>query len=499
MVDSRSDQKKGREPMASIHPDKRTGIYQIRFRLGGEQVMRSLKTRDPLEAEVFRAEATLQLRRINSRGLPGRHDARLIQRLVDHSFDPGEYRSPDPNTQSLEAITPVTSAGGPPYMRTECSLQLPTDFDRERIIQGIIETNPGIPGGEPTSLVPVRTRKTLAEVFDAYHANRDAAATTIGSEKTHFGHLKRILAANTLLDSLSLEDLQKYANTRLGEKYGGKPVQATTVRKEFRTLSTVCKWAARSPREWCSGSLPLDEVRLPRQEAEEPWRTFAETRRLLTEHKFDHEREEAIWGRTFLTLGDMNETLRILTERAQYIYVVPFYATVLFSGARTSEVVKSHHSDWDLEGATVLVTAMKGRGKGRKGVVRRLPIHSAFLPILRSYSEWRCKHQKLKQMFLRPGDVPRSRSNRGKVVPVTTNMIRGQLKRAFRNTEYEPLAGRLHAVRHGVSSALRDVGVDQRDIDAIVGHRKGTTSEIYSHAYIERLREAIELLEFKPA
>ena len=83
-------------------------------------------------------------------------------------------------------------------------------------------------------------------------------------------------------------------------------------------------------------------------------------------------------------------------------------------------------------------------------------------------------------------------------MPATDNMIRGQLQQALKETKFEPVAGRLHVVRHGLSSALRDMGVDQRDIDEICGHSSGRTSEIYSHAYIDRLRQAVELLKFRP-
>jgi site-specific recombinase XerD len=150
-----------------------------------------------------------------------------------------------------------------------------------------------------------------------------------------------------------------------------------------------------------------------------------------------------------------------------------FYST----GMRLSELRGVNRADLDLVGQQVKV-----RGKGRKE--RIIPIGDRATLALRNYES---KREALARRvavradktawFLGPGG--RRLSVRG-IQDIVTRFLETLDENAGLST---------HSLRHSFATHLLDAGADLRAVQELLGHASISTTQIYTHTSVERLRE----------
>ncbi len=170
--------------MTHIRQDKKSGNFFIRFRFGGVAFNRSLKTDIRREASAVRGrvdETILLLER-------GRIE-------MPHDADPAEF---------------ILSDG-------------------KRLGK------------------PVRSKvRTLSDLFEVYNAELPTGAkeeNTLIGERRHQRYFKRILRASTIVQSLSVADIQRYVSGRSSDLCNGEPISPETIVKELATFRLVWNWA----------------------------------------------------------------------------------------------------------------------------------------------------------------------------------------------------------------------------------------------------------------
>ena len=152
--------------------------------------------------------------------------------------------------------------------------------------------------------------------------------------------------------------------------------------------------------------------------------------------------------------------------------------TLYSTGARISEALGLARSRADLAQGVVLV-----RGKGRKerlcvlgGPAREALGHTLALSDLL----WPAS---------RGPDEPLFRNLRGG--PLTPRSVEREMKRwlsaAGLPPDYSP-----HKLRHSFATHLLDAGADLRSVQEMLGHASLSTTQIYTHLTIERLKEAYD-------
>ena len=183
------------------------------------------------------------------------------------------------------------------------------------ISDGKLKAKPTISTDEPAY---------LGSVCDAYYKDQlDKAETTLVGESTHIRHLKRLLGEKTKLDSLNLETIQNYVNSRKEEdnRYGGK-VSGKTIKKELTTLMQIWDWARQRghvarpcpikdphrPRKWA--------VKLPKPEEAEKFMTWAEIKRRIARGGLTPQQEKELWKYIFLDEKRVVELLEHVKKTA---------------------------------------------------------------------------------------------------------------------------------------------------------------------------------------
>jgi integrase/recombinase XerC len=141
------------------------------------------------------------------------------------------------------------------------------------------------------------------------------------------------------------------------------------------------------------------------------------------------------------------------------------------SGLRLSELAALDVADVDLYTESVRVL-----GKGRKE--RVCPVG---LPALECLSRYRAAAK----VHAGPLFVNKSRKR------MSVRSIWLTLKRYLRHTSI-PISVSPHKLRHSFATHMLDSGADLRSVQALLGHASLSTTQIYTHVTVERLKKAYD-------
>ena len=150
-----------------------------------------------------------------------------------------------------------------------------------------------------------------------------------------------------------------------------------------------------------------------------------------------------------------------------------FYST----GMRLSELRGINRSDLDL-----LSQQVKVRGKGRKE--RIIPVGDHASLALRNYEAKR--DEMLRQGVKGADRTAFFLSSRGKRISLSAiqNAVTGFLDRIDEDAGLST-----HSLRHTFATHLLDAGADLRAVQELLGHASISTTQIYTHTSVERLKD----------
>ena len=150
-----------------------------------------------------------------------------------------------------------------------------------------------------------------------------------------------------------------------------------------------------------------------------------------------------------------------------------FYST----GMRLSELRGINRSDIDL-----LSQQVKVRGKGRKE--RIIPVGDHASLALRNYESRR--DELIREKVKNPDRMAFFLSSRGKRISLSAiqKAVTGFLDRIDEDAGLST-----HSLRHTFATHLLDAGADLRAVQELLGHASISTTQIYTHTSVERLKE----------
>lgn len=144
------------------------------------------------------------------------------------------------------------------------------------------------------------------------------------------------------------------------------------------------------------------------------------------------------------------------------------------AGLRAAEIVSTNVGDVDLKSGTVTVT-----GKGDKERV------SMFGATCRQAIE---DYMTKERVAPKSGDPLFTNGNGRRL---TTRTIQNIVKRWCRSAGL-PDDVSPHTLRHSFATHLLDGGADLKTVQQLLGHENLSTTQVYTHISIERLRDAVE-------
>jgi integrase len=196
--------------------------------------------------------------------------------------------------------------------------------------------------------------------------------------------------------------------------------------------------------------------------------------------------EADLWDCVFLTLAEIAELLEHVRHSARYPFVFAMFVFAAHTGVRRSEMLRCKWSDLDLDGTTATIHERKR--DHTKSTTRRVPISPYLGQVLRA---WQRQHPGGDLTFCKPASLTNGYVARGPIGAISHDEAHDHFKRTLAGSKWAKLRG-WHVFRHSFCSNCAGSGIDQRIINAWVGHQTEDMVRRYRHLIPNQEQLAIQ-------
>lgn len=333
---------------------------------------------------------------------------------------------------------------------------------------------------------PIGTLKDLCEGYFAGLPEGSLEESTLSGMHIHVKHLKRILGRGLEIDSMKAAHLQRYIEKRSRQKTRAKrAISPATIKKEIVTLRTMWNWTKNMGH--FERAFPGRGLKYPKLDAKLPFRTLSDVEERLARGGLPPGYEAKLLESVFLSLEELEELVQHVKRAATRPFLYPMFVFAAHTGARRSEMLRSEIDDIDLRSGTVVIRERK-RIHGIKST-RLAPLSPLLDSVLR---DWLKKHPGGIHTFCHK-DLARGGKRSLVPAPLTPDEAHDHFKRVLRGSRFEKLRG-WHVFRHSFCSNCAARGIDQRVINAWVGHQSEEMVQRYRHLLPRQSKDSIELV-----
>ncbi len=351
--------------------------------------------------------------------------------------------------------------------------------------------------------------KAFTDDYLAAHGIGSIEPNSLATVRMHLGHFIATLGERFPLQELTLADLQRHVSRRAKKKYRGGTLSPVTLRKEMASFRAAWNWGVDGGR--LSGRFPSRGLHYPKMDDKPPFQTWQEIERKVAGGGLTEDEIADLWECLFLTQEKIGELLAFVSTNAAHRWIYPAIAFAAHTGSRRSEVFRVRIHDVDFEAETVLIQEKK-RARGRR-TTRRVPLSPLLAGVLR---DWLTVHPGGQFLFCHEGEVFRSKKRsrttghqskerattfegrqatvklreRPAMAAITRDEAHDHFQRTLAGSKWAVLRG-WHLLRHSFISNCAAKGVDQRLIDAWVGHTTEEMRRRYRHLIPSLEKQAI--------
>ena len=303
-------------------------------------------------------------------------------------------------------------------------------------------------------------------------------ANTRYTETIHVKHLERIIGRRTGIRSVTTAVLQTYIDKRSKEKgRNDEALSHTTIQKEIGSFASIWnKWGV--PNGLVAGPAPTKGLVYSKSKAKHPFQTWAQIEQRIKRGGLSELQQDALWDSLFLSVEEIEAFLEYIKKHTRFAFVYPMFVFAAHTGARRSEILRSEVDDFDFTAGFVRIREKK-KDRTKELTYREVPMS----PLLRKVmKEWFANH---------PGgqfticEVPNT--------PITVQMAAHHFVWAVEGSKWDKLGG-WHTLRHTFISNCAAKGVDQRSIDAWVGHTTEAMRARYRHLFPDQQHKSMKLV-----
>ena len=289
---------------------------------------------------------------------------------------------------------------------------------------------------------PARDR-LLEEFLDFMEVERNGSPRTVENYRHSLAEFRKLVATPAWKE-LTADHFRRYLFD-LSKRELARP----TIRLHFAALRSFFKFLTQR-----HGLIvnPLKEVKLPKLEKKLPL--------VLTAQQIDEL---------------LSAPLRVERSKRAPVWMPARDAAILelfySSGLRLAELVSLN-----VESVDPFTESVRVLGKGRKE--RVVPVGAPALLAIQKYRQEANVHSG--PLFLS--------KVRKRIAPVNVGLV---LKRYLPHTSI-PVRVSPHKLRHSFATHLLDAGADLRSVQALLGHASLSTTQIYTHVTVDRLKRAYD-------
>ena len=222
----------------------------------------------------------------------------------------------------------------------------------------------------------------LKEVFDIYSENLTPGSkeqNSLGTEAVHRRHFIRLMAEKLDFESLGVERIQKYVDTRAREGIGRE-----TIRKELSTLRVIWGWAYKRKHVGTSADWKMVDLTFPKADEKTPFQTWGQIARKIERDRLDAEHQAKLWECVWLHQQETLECVDWVRENAIHPFLYPMFPFAAYTGACRGEIIRSERDDRDLESGLVTIRQKKA-DKSKTFTRRNVAVHPALAQVMRQW------------------------------------------------------------------------------------------------------------------
>ena len=377
----------------------------------------------------------------------------------------------------------------------ERSRAIPEGADwKEFILTGGLQSSSAMPAiadglASSTSSAPLTISTLDKQYMDTMRVMLEAS--TLRSMRRHTRHFKRKLNEHFQLRNLTMALLQNYVIERAKEFVPGttRLIKPVTIKKEVASFLSMWNWAVQM--SLLDGPFPNNGLRLPKTSEKPPFQTWAEIEQQIERGGLSAFQEKELWDNLFLSTDQVEECMAFVertTHEPWDSWIYPMFCFVAYTGARRSEALRALVSDVNFKAKTILIHEKK-RLRGKE-TTRRCPITPRLAKVLK---KWLAIHPGGQSLFVRPCRRPGNRYSSRTDMSLAPTVLEHDFLRVFKGSKWRVLKG-WHVFRHSFCSCCAAKGIDQRKINAWVGHQTEEMAKRYRHLFPNQQAEDIALV-----
>lgn len=312
----------------------------------------------------------------------------------------------------------------------------------------------------------------LLKDYESYLTPPCKSLNTCKMEIIHINHLRKFLEndyhRDPLLEEVSVSFFKQYKQFRYRQG-----VCSDTVNKELATFQYIFQGAVT---EGLITQNVLKDVKRDKTKFScDRFRTHSDVAEFLSTETYSEKEKRDFLRFRYFKPKEIQELLILAENKPLY----PILAVYAYTGIRRSELINLEWADVDFKSNVIAVGSNKQSMK-RQRVKRSIQMHLKLADILKMQ---KYLTGKFRWVFAKENGNQ-----------LSVNYLREALKSLVKDTKFEGIG--YHAFRHSLASNLAAEGVDQRIIDAIMGHQTKEMRQRYQHLFPEIKRQEISKLNY---
>ncbi|MBL6704899.1 MAG: site-specific integrase [Planctomycetaceae bacterium] len=216
------------------------------------------------------------------------------------------------------------------------------------------------------------------------------------------------------------------------------------------------------------------------------FQTWAQIERQIARDGLNEYEAEPLWQTLYLDASEIKKLLKYIREKATYGFLHPMCVLAGHTGARRSELCRARVADVDLEDSTIAIRERKRAQHQR--TTRVVPLTLFARGVL---ADWLDEKEASPFLFPEPYRVDRERGEKAEPGAVSPKEASEHLNWTLATSRWDVIPG-WHVLRHSFISNCACRVVDQRFIDAWVGHQTDEQRMRRQHLFPDSQQQAID-------
>jgi integrase len=226
---------------------------------------------------------------------------------------------------------------------------------------------------------------------------------------------------------------------------------------------------------------------VPKPAEKERFQTWQQITRRIKRESLCSKQAAPIWASLFLDEQQVADLLLQVQKNALRPFIYPMYAFAAYTGARRSEILRSHVDDFDFEQRLVRIREKKRR-KNLSSSTRFVPLNQHLVSIMQ---EWFDVH---------PGGgytiTARDMNGRVSSEQLKPRSVHDAFKQPLANSKWSIVRG-FHVLRHSFGANLARSGkISSERIGRWMGHSTEDMRELYQHLFPQDGPALIDVLGY---